>query len=111
MPFRGTLVDFTPPVGGMFLWLKPRLPKAMLTLEEGTLPSQSAMEDIFDLLLEKNVVVVPGDFFDTDNYNGKSKENKGAPYLRICYTFDDVNNVIEGTRRLVDALSSIGCGN
>ncbi|KAJ9083663.1 hypothetical protein DSO57_1032538 [Entomophthora muscae] len=76
MPIRGKIVDFTPPVAGMFLWLKPRLPKAMLTLEEGTLPSQSAMEDIFNSLIEKHVVIVPGVFFDTDNYSGKSKEKR-----------------------------------
>ncbi|KAI0244836.1 U3 snoRNP protein [Massospora cicadina] len=111
MPVKGKIVDFTPPVAGMFLWLKPCLPKDMLTLEGGTLPSYLAMEKLFNALIEKHVVIVPGVFFDTNNYAGEGKHlspqlKKGAPYLRVCYTFANLGKVIEGTQRMVEALKA-----
>lgn len=96
---QGSLLDFTPPVAGMFLWLRPLFDSSL----------NISTDTIFQALVEQNVIVVPGSYFDTISYSGA--ESTGPLFLRICYSFADQDKVLSGIKSLISALENLGCGN
>ncbi len=75
-------VKFTHPEGGMFIWV---------TLPEG----QSSLE-LFNKAIAKNVAFVPGDPFYVEERNVNT--------FRLNYTNADNENIIEGIKRLSEAM-------
>lgn len=98
-PVKGSLLDFTPPVAGMFLWLRPRFATYL----------NMSTDTIFEALVDQKVIVVPGSYFDTIKYSGS--ESTGPLFLRICYSFANQDKVLSGIKSFITALEKLGCGN
>jgi 2-aminoadipate transaminase len=75
-------VTFTRPDGGMFLWV--------------TLPGGFSSMDLFDIAIRDNVAFVPGNPFYTDG--------GGSNSMRLNYSNADDDVIVEGIRRLGDAI-------
>lgn len=114
-PVKGWLVDFVTPMAGMFLWIQPRLPNLLLTMDNGTMPSQRTLDDLFQALVDEHIVLVPGRFFDTElNDVGSSSTMHqrgdnivGANYFRLCFTYADLDRVLLGVRRFIYKLEAL----
>lgn len=78
-------VTFTRPDGGMFLW--------------ATLPDGISSIDLFELAIRKKVAFVPGNPFYTDG--------GGSSSLRLNYSNAGPDSIIEGIRRLGEAMKSL----
>ena len=78
-------VSFTRPDGGMFIW--------------ATLPEGCSSLDLFERAIADNVAFVPGNPFYTDGSGGNT--------LRLNYSNADDDRIIEGIRRLGDAMGKV----
>jgi len=78
-------VRFTPPQGGMFLWV--------------TLPNGLSSLDLFDLALKEKVAFVPGTPFYTDG--------GGKNHLRLNFSNADETKIRIGIQRLGKAVKKM----
>jgi len=78
-------VSFTRPDGGMFIW--------------ATLPDGFSSLDLFDRTIVDHVAFIPGNPFYTDG--------SGATTLRLNYSNASDDRIIEGIRRLGDAMEKM----
>ncbi|KAI9296620.1 PLP-dependent transferase [Neoconidiobolus thromboides FSU 785] len=104
----GNMVSYSVPKAGMFLWLKPNLPKKLLN--ENNQVNKATMEALFNKLVEHHIIIVPGVFFDSINFKHDNDLTlPGAPYIRLCYTFANLDLVLDGIDRIANTLKDFGC--
>ena len=80
---------WTHPEGGLFLWL--------------TFPEGVSARKVFDKCIEKNVAGVLGEFFYPNNKNDR--------HMRINYSNMPDDRIVEGVKRMAEALKEIKEGN
>jgi 2-aminoadipate transaminase len=79
-------IEFTPPQGGMFLWVK--------------LPDHLSSRDLFQIAIKKNVAIVPGDPFYTDG-------RKSYSTFRMNFSCSDVVTIKEGIAKIGESIGEL----
>ena len=83
-------VSFADPEGGFFFWLR-------LASGDG--------KRVFDEAVRRGVAFLPGDTCFPDPREVVGEMVDGRPFARLCFTFAQPDEIIEGCRRLAAALT------
>ncbi|PVU97802.1 hypothetical protein BB559_001900 [Furculomyces boomerangus] len=95
----GNMVSYTVPVGGMFVWLKVNLPEDIRS-------KPGIMEEVFQSMIENQVMLVPGWQFSPATDQTPVKD---APYFRAAFSFASKEELTTAIERLAIALARFGC--
>ncbi|PVU94155.1 hypothetical protein BB561_002775 [Smittium simulii] len=90
----GDMVEVTAPVGGMFVWIKINLPSHLES-------KPGIMAEIFDTMIENNVMLVPGWQFSPVTNTDLVKDK---PYFRAAFSFATKCDLSRAMERLAIVL-------
>ncbi|RKP38429.1 pyridoxal phosphate-dependent transferase [Dimargaris cristalligena] len=114
------LADYVVPEAGMFVWLRPRFPQALLAPYPDPAPSSKGqseaeaaaspkpiMPQVLDAMVEARVMLIPGYFFAGQI---DRTERVNAPYLRAAFSFTKPEEFEPALQRLAGVLRQFDCG-
>ncbi|MGD1147161.1 MAG: PLP-dependent aminotransferase family protein [Thermoanaerobaculaceae bacterium] len=82
-------VSFSEPTGGFFFWVR----------------LASDGQELFRRAVNEGVAFLPGETCYPEAGETVGEPHDGRPFARLCFTFAQPNEIVEGTKRLARALS------